>query len=94
MPPLLTAAEDTLLGLQEYVKEVYKIWWSQWESAVLSNLFENPKWTQPEANLKVGDICLLHLSVSKHSPQGHKYCKVIKLCLSTDSLIRKVSVNY
>ena len=43
MPPLLTVAKDTLLGLQEYVKEVYKVWWSRWESAVLPNLFENHK---------------------------------------------------
>ena len=28
MPPLHSVVEDTLLGLQEYVKEVYKVWWS------------------------------------------------------------------
>ena len=94
MPPLLASPEDSLIGLHDYVKEVYKVWWARWESAVLPNLFENQKWTKPEANLKIGDICLLHVSVGKHSPQTYKYCKVVELCPSSDGLVRKVCVKY
>ena len=94
MPPLLTAHEDSLIGLQQYVKEVYKSWWERWEVNVLPNLFENKKWIHSKANLNIGDICLIHLTKGKHAPQGYKYAKVIELCPSTDGLVRKVKVTY
>ena len=90
-------ADTSLLGLKDYIKDVYKTWWSRWEAEVLPKLFvPGPKWSKTHNNVKVGDIGLL---LSYKGSAGkiltvYKYCKVIEVIESEDGLIRKVKIEY
>merc|ERR1712089_3068 len=47
-------ADTSLLGLKDYIKDVYKTWWSRWEAEVLPKLFvPGPKCNKSESNVKV-----------------------------------------
>ena len=53
-------ADSSLLGLKNYVKDVYNTWWLRWESEVLPKLFvPGSKWNKKHDNIKVGDIGIL-----------------------------------
>ena len=89
--------DTSLIGLKNYVKDVYKSWWSRWEVEVLPKLFvPGPKWNKSESNVKVGDIGLLlsHKGSAGKILTVYKYVKVIEVIRSEDGLVRKVKVQY
>ena len=90
-------SDTSLIGLKNYVKDVYKSWWSRWEVEVLPKLFvPGPKWNKSESNVKVGDIGLLlsHKGSAGKILTVYKYVKVIEVIESEDGLVRKVKVQY
>ena len=59
--PWINVNSDTsLIGLKNYVQDVYKSWWARGEVEVLPKLFvPGPKWNKSKSNIKVDDIGLL-----------------------------------
>ena len=54
------------LGLQQYIKDVYTIWWRKCEVYILQTLFPNKTWKTPHPNIKAGDVCLLNENLPKN----------------------------
>ena len=66
------------LGLWQYMKDVYTIWWKKWEVYILPTLFPNKTWKTPHPNIKARDVCLLHKNLpKKHVASTYKYCRVV-----------------
>merc|ERR1712105_543210 len=70
-------------------------WFLRWNNIVIPQLFKISKWTSDLPDLKVGDLCLLHLKKGKCGVQGYKYCRVSKTAPSQrDNKVRTVEVKY
>merc|ERR1712240_610928 len=90
-------ADTSLLGLKNYMQDIYKSWWSRWEVEVLPRLFiPGSKWNKAESNVKVGDIGILlsHKGSAGKILTVYKYIKVLEVIRSEDGLVTKAKIEY
>ena len=87
--------EANITVLLPHVKAILSSWFLRWNNIVIPQLFKISKWTSDLPDLKVGDLCLLHLKKGKCGVQGYKYCRVSKTAPSQrDNKVRTVEVKY
>lgn len=75
----------------ELIQQIKNQFWSRWTRDYLHHLQQRPKWFSPQANLKVGDLVVIH---EPQSPPLHwKMGRVLEVYPGPDQRIRVVNLR-
>ena len=76
-----------------YCKELFNVWWNEYEEQVFYSLLPYQKWkdVKRHINLQVGDICIL--KYSNKIEDKFRYCKVIETHPDQEGNVRNVTIS-
>ena len=75
-----------------FVQSLQDEWWRRWIAEVLPTLVPCKRWKQPKANLKIGDIVMVHYS--NNVTDDYRLAKITKVFPDKKGLVRTVEITY
>ena len=92
LPPSDTTFEDKFRRGYIYTRRLAEEWWDRWLRRYHAVLLERQNWTEPQQNLREGDLVLL-LDASTPPVGRYPYAIVTAVKTCADGMVRSVTVR-